>query len=364
MPRIIDVEPVSVVDTPLGLYIDDGRVISTHSMLKTFRRCPKQAEYKYVHRYKPRLLAKPLRRGTWLHLLLEDYHMGRDWEATHLKLSREFDKLFDEERDFYGDLPAECKQLMLSYIWHYKFDPWKVLETEFKVETEFPDGSIYRAKCDMLIENRFGLWLVDHKTHKTLPDHEFRLLDAQSALYLWACLRNKIPVEGFIWNYLRTKAPSLPKQLKAGGLSRRAIDTDYPTYYKEVKRLQAECGLKITPAIIDKANYLKSLRFQPDQPQLSTFFRRDTLEKQPAMLKEVALENYRTAKRMHTYDFSKAVERVVDTSCKFTCSYRGPCTVELMGGNIHPLIKQNYTLGDPLEYYEDRGGEVRDGDSR
>lgn len=358
MPRVIDVEPASVVDTPMtGLYVDDGRLISTHSMLKTFRRCPKQSEYKYVHRLKPRLLGKPLRRGTWMHSLLEDYHMGRDWEATHKNLSNKFYEMFDEEQDFYGNLPVECYHLMTSYIWHYRDDPWKVLETEFTVETEFPDGTIYRGKCDALIENRFGLWLVDHKTHKTLPDHQFRLLDAQSALYLWACLRNKINVEGFIWNYLRTKPPSIPKQNLNGQLSKRAIDTDFPTFYNEVKRLKTENGLRITKEIANKAAYLKSLRYQPDMPQLSPFFRRDTLEKDNAMLKRVASENYRTSKRMHTYDFSANVERVVETSCKFMCSYTDLCTVELMGGNPRPLIKQNYTIGNPLDYYQDREGD-------
>lgn len=362
MKIAIDVEPVSVVDKPNGLYIDDGRVIATHSMLKTFRRCPKQAEFKYVYRLKPRLPGKPLSRGSWMHELLEEFHMGRDWEFRHKLLTAKFYNLFDEERDFYGDLPTECLRLMKAYIWHYKYDPWKVLETEFTLETEFPDGTIYRGKVDMLIENRFGLWLVDHKTHKTLPDHQFRLLDAQSALYLWAALRNKIPVEGFIWNYLRTKAPTLPHQNLNGQLSKRAIDTDYLTFVTEVRRLQAENGLKVTADIKAKAAYLKSLRFQPDQPQLSEFFRRDPLEKSNGMIREVALENYRTAKRMNSYNFEKAVERVVGTDCKYYCSYRDICTAELMGGNIKPLVKANYTIGDPMDYYQDRAGELRGND--
>lgn len=356
MPRIIDVQPVSVNDRT-GLYVDDGKIISTHSMLKTFRRCPKQTEYKYVHRLKPKMLGKPLRRGTWMHMLLEDYHMSRDWLRTHQKLSDQFNAMFDEEKDFYGDLPKECLQLMESYIWHYKLDPWKILETEFTVETEFPDGTLYRGKCDMLIENELGIWLVDHKTHKTLPDHSFRLLDAQSALYLWACLRNKIPVEGFIWNYLRTKAPTLPHQNKNGALSIRAIDTDFPTYFAEIKRLRAESNLRITPEIRAKASYLKSQRFKPGELQTSTFFRRNILEKDNAMLKRVALENYRTSQRMHDYDFSENVERVTDTSCKFTCNYKDICEVELMGGNSRPLVKQNYTIGNPLDYYQDREGD-------
>lgn len=342
-----------------GLYIDDGKVISTHSMLKTFRRCPKQAEYKYVHRLKPRLLGKPLRRGTWVHMLLEEFHKGGDWVKVHKKLSAQFDNLFDEEKDFYGDMPAEIFAIMQAYIWHYKFDPWKVLDTEFVLETELPDGSLYRCRIDMLIENEFGLWLVDHKSHKTLPDHSFRLLDAQSALYIWCALRNRIPVEGFIWNYLRWKPPGKPKLAYAGTsrqrLSLRESETDYPTYVKELKRLKEEAGLRITKEYIAKADSLRRQRYRHGEPQTSPFFRRDTLEKQPAMLKRVALENYHTHKRMHSYDFENrdAVERIVDRGCGFACSYTDICTVELMGGNTRPLIKQNYTIGDPMDYYHD-----------
>ena len=36
-------------------------------------------------------------------------------------------------------------------------------EVEFVLETEFPDGTIYRGKIDLLIENHGGLWIVDHK---------------------------------------------------------------------------------------------------------------------------------------------------------------------------------------------------------
>jgi hypothetical protein len=345
----------------MGLYTDEatGKLISTHSMLKTFRRCPKQAEFKYAMRLKPRVLAKPLRRGTWIHLLLEEFHQGRDWEKLHKQLSRKFDELFDEEKDFYGDLPQEIFAIMQAYIWHYKFDPWKVLETEFVLETELPDGSIFRCRVDMLIENEFGLWLVDHKSHKSLPDHNFRLLDGQSALYIWCALRNKIPVEGFIWNYLRWKPPGKPKLAYAGTsrqrLSLREIETDYPTYVKELQRLKREEGLRITSAYLAKAEALKRQRYKHGEPQTSPFFRRDTLEKLPGMLRRVALENYHTHKRMHSYDFSNtdSVERVVDRSCGFSCSYTDICTSQLMGGNINTLIKQNYTLGDPMDYYKD-----------
>jgi len=313
-------------------------------------------------RLKPRLLGSPLKRGKWVHELLEVYHSGGNWLAHHKKLSAEFSRLFDEEKDYYGDLPTEIEAVMRSYIWHYQLDPWIVHEVEFQVEAPFPDGSIYRGKVDSLVENQFGLWLVDHKTHKTLPDHSFRLLDAQSALYLWAAQQMGIPVLGFIWNYIRWKAPSIPVLLKDGSrLSKSPCDTDFPTYVRAIKRYKANNPqFAVTAEYKARAEYLKSLMYKPGYPQQSTFFRRDILEKSPEMLDRVVKENFRTAQHMNQYNFKEndAVERTVDRSCTFSCSYTDLCTIDLMGGNTTPIIKQNYIVGDPNDYYNDRAGEV------
>lgn len=347
-----------------GLYYDEsvGKFVVTHSMIKTFRRCPRQTLYKQVERLKPRIMSKPLKRGTWMHYLLEEHHAGRSWEKMHASLSAKYNEMFDEEKDAYGDLPTECASLMRSYIWHYKDDPWVVHETEFTVEAEFPDGTLYRGKVDALIENQFGLWIADHKTHRTLPDRTHRILDAQSALYIWAARKMGIQVEGFVWNYLRTKAPSKPTLLKSGNrLSKRLGDTDYLTYATELRRLKAEHGYRITQADVDLADKLKRHRYKPGEPQLSEFFQRHTLEKDEAMLKQVAAEAYHTTMRMAKYPFHQkaVVERNPDRSnCTYMCGYTDLCTAELMGGN-RGALRKNYVVGDPQDYYQDRAGELR-----
>lgn len=339
---------------------ENGKPLSTHSMLKTFRRCPKQAEFKYAKRLKPRRLAAPLRRGKWIHSLLETYHMGGDWRKVHTAFSTEFNEMFDEEKEYYGDMPTEIATIMEGYIWHYADDPWEYKEVEFQLDAAFPDGSMYRGKVDALIENEFGLWLVDHKSHKSLPDHNFRLLDAQSALYLWAARENGMKIQGFIWNYLRWKPPTVPQMAYVGTkrqrLSTRSIETDYPTFARAIRAYKGEHGLEITPELRDHAKYLKGQRYRHGEPQTSPFFRRDVLEKDDRMLDRVMNENFHTSLRMHDYDFTdtEMVERVVSPSCKFSCSYVDLCTVDLLGGNTRPLIKQNYTVGDPNDYYNDR----------
>jgi len=338
---------------PVDLYRDPetGRLISTHSMIKTMRHCPRQAYYKYILRLKPHKLGRPLRFGTWMHSLYEAYYKGEDWRAKHEELTQKFAKLFDEEKEQVGDLPRECYRTMLSYLWHYKHEVWKVLEVEVMLEADLPDGSVYRGKIDMLIENQYGLWIVDHKNMRTLPDLDFRILDAQSALYIWAALRNKIPVQGHIWNYVRSKPPTIPKLVDGGKrLSKSAIDTDYPTLAKAIKEYELD-----PTDYAHMLKHLKSLQFQPGFAQNSPFFRRDVLEKSNRMLKQVASEAFATHLRMHNYGWGKlsTIERNPGNHCKWLCSYTDLCTAELFGGNGDLIKAKNYVVGDPLDYYRD-----------
>lgn len=370
--QIVPGEVLAVRDEPVDLgmpgqplypHPETGQAILTNSMLGAFRRCTKQSEYKYVHRLKPKRLGSPLKRGTWVHSLLEEDARGGDWKALHKKMSHKFNKLFDEEKDFYGDMPGEISAIMKSYFWHYKNDPWKYHEVELELTAELPNGVLLRIKFDGLIENQFGLWLIDHKTHKTLPNFEYRMLDTQSPIYIWVARQNGFPVNGFIWNYLRWKAPSVPKMAYVGkrnqALSKAAVDTDYPTYKRALKQYAVEYGLDIND-YQRQLDALKRQRYVPGEPQTSSFFRRDVFEKPDELINNVLKEAMRTADRMNNYDWSDpaAVERTVGRHCQFMCSYTDLCTNELMGNNTRPLLRQNYDVGDPMSYYHDRAGET------
>jgi hypothetical protein len=370
--QVVKGEVLSVKDSvvPLGMpsfgeplypHPETGQAILTNSMLGSFRRCIKQSEYKYVHRLKPKMLGGPLKRGTWVHSLLEEDARGGDWKKLHKKLTAKFNRMFDEEKEFYGDMPTEIAHVMRSYMWHYKNDPWKYHELELELTAELPNGVLLRIKFDALIENQWGLWLVDHKTHKTLPKLTYRQLDTQSPIYTWVAHQNNIPVNGFIWNYLRWKAPTVPALVYANSknprLSKSAVDTDYPTYKKAIK----DYGLDPGP-YEERLAYYKKLRYVPGAPQESSFFRRDVFERTPDMIDRVLKEAMRTAERMNSYDFSdpEAVERTVGRHCEYMCSYSDLCTNELLGNNTRPLIRQNYEVGDPMSYYHDKAGDTKD----
>lgn len=334
----------------LPLYAnDDGVPIVTHSMLKTFRECPRKALYKYADRLKPKMQAKPLKRGNWIHTLLETHYSGGDWRVPHRALSLQFEDLFDEEKDSLGDLPSEINDLMRAYFWHYADDAdWKVLEVEFMVEVEMPKVGLYRGRLDLLVETPYGLYAVDHKSHRTLPDVSFRLRDAQSALYVWACRKAGYPVDGFIWNYIKYLAPRPVRFNKNGSLSKRQGETTYDMAYRSIKSQDR-----------DPRDYrdillpLKRRRYVHGGPQLSPFFKRSILEKDDDMLKQIVREAIHTSRRMSRYPFlnRSVVERNNGRPCDW-CSYKDLCDVELFGGNVQQVLK-GFRQGDPLEYYYD-----------
>lgn len=339
----------------MTLYTTDlGIPVTTHSMIKTMRMCPKQTEYKYVERLKPRSTGRPLTFGKWMHYLLEAHYKGEDWRAVHHTLCLQYSEMFDEEKEMLGNLPRECKLLMLSYLWHYKNEHWKVHEVEFLIECEWPDGSgIYRGKVDMLIEDDYGLWVVDHKNHKRLPTGSFRLKDSQSALYVWAARRAGIPVSGFIWNYLRTAPPSVPRLVQAGNRFYKNMgDTTYVTFMLEIKKLGLDPDDEMC---VDIVNRLRGERYEHGKIQTSQFFQRHVLERDDAVLERMAGEALRTHHRMHDYDFSDrdSVERNPSRNCDFMCSYTRLCEAELYGGMTQNIRRQDFRVADPMEYYND-----------
>lgn len=334
-------------------------LVVTHSLLKSFRRCPRISLYKHQDLLAPREVSKPLKKGTWMHELLEAYYNGDDWKEVHKRNTAAYSKLFDEEKEKLGDLPTECAKLMRSYLWHYRNDEsWIVHDVEFKLTAELPSGVKWQGKSDMLVEDENGLWIVDHKNHAQIPSHTQRLLDQQSVLYIWAARRNGIPVTGFIWNYLKTKAPAEVRITKAGTIARNQGQTDYPTAYASIVRQVGKGNIE------PYKPFLRSLvkqRYVYGEVQTSPWFLREVFEKNDQMIERAVVEADRTATRYKSYDWEDrdSVERVPDRSCDW-CGYKNLCTVELIGGNADNVKRTQFQEQDPFAYYGESDDPIKE----
>jgi PD-(D/E)XK nuclease superfamily len=351
----------------MALYTNaDGIPVTTQSMISCFRRCPRDAYYKYKLRLKPKRVRKELTRGKWFHAMLEAHLQGQDWRVIHRQWTNKFNKLFDEEKEELGDLPNEILRLWKGYLWHYG-DPqyedyeWTVHEVERTLEAELPNGHIFRCRVDAIVENDFGLWAVDHKSHKRMPDWEKRMLDEQSPLYIWCCWQNDIPVEGFVWNYIVTTGISVPKVVKNGSrFYSRVGDSDYPTYVKAVKAAKAEWGdvflgeLTERDKVKAEAARLLAQRWTPDAIPASPHYRRDVIGADQGRVERVLKAATRTSDRMHSYNFDDpdCIERNVGQCRSWICDYASLSLTDLLVGDSTMVQKRDYRTEDPLAYYD------------
>lgn len=303
---------------------------------KTWRRCPKQYDFKYVQKLRPKRKKVHLELGTWVHELLMVYYDGEDWKQKHRQLRAKFNNLFEEEKEELGDLPEEALKLFKSYLRHYKKQDHdqRTIDTELDEIVTLPNGLEFQVVIDRIYEDSEGLWLQDHKTLGSFLPADFMLLDAQLTRYFWAAeALGYTPLLGVEFNEIRTKPPAVPEVLKSGFLTQRQnIDTDYWTYLQAIKDL----GQK--PAM-----YRETLRrlWERDQSD-SRFFRRSRLPKDRPVTGRMMKELSMTANEIQRAERQGAFPRTPDKSCQWGCDYEDLCIIDLHGGDTSSVIKMKY----------------------
>ena len=305
----------------------------SNSKVKTWRRCPKQYEFKYVMGLRKRTTTLPLARGDWIHQMLQCHYDGEGWQQRWKELTIGFENMFDEEKEELGDLPGETKRIMQSYLHRYKREDsqMRVVDSELNEIIKINDDLNFEFIIDLIVEEHDGLWLWDHKTVKTFMDSDFMLLDAQLARYFYCAEKmGYTPLRGIIFNEIRTKPPSVPELLKSGGLSKRQnIDTDVLTYRRAIR----DAGL-------DEADYADIL--QTIARKGDTFFRRTRLPKDRPLTKRLMRELVWSAREIRAAEAREQFPRTPDKSCTWGCDFTDICIAELFGGDIDSMIKSNF----------------------
>jgi len=301
----------------------------SQSKVKAFRRCAKSYDYKYNQGLTRRTAPATLSRGVTFHAMLDAPVMGKDWREPLNQYAEDFKGLWSDEAENYSS-PEELENLYLRYQKHWANDGLDYQgRSEIVIENSHR-GIKFKGIVDKLPRDREGrVWLMDHKTHKILPDEDARFSDIQTVLYYWALKETGEQVDGVLWDYIRTKPPAVPETLKSGGLSKRAnIDTDYDTYLGEINRL----GLnpKDYQDILDKL-----------KRGGKAFFQRVKL---PApnerLVTSVVSDFFNTAEKIQE---SKTFERNMTRDCK-SCSYYQLCSAEVRGLDTDFLKKQLFTV--------------------
>lgn len=322
----------------------DVRSSVSWSEIKTFQRCPKQHEYKYIERLVPRAKSRPLFMGNWVHAALESHYIDGDWKVGHAEYVKQWNALFEEERNelrsrrgriVLKPFPEIVERIMKSYIWYYRDEGWEVhaVEQEFEVDTPLKiDGVTQRFKgiIDLIVKDQDGLlWIVDHKTAGNIPEPtSFHAMDPQLMLYPWAAKQAwNMDVAGIYYNYVKSKPPTEPQLLKSGGISKRKVVTDYPTLYRFLKREGFD------PA--DFVDQLRPLR------KRSPYLRRYRYPREAVVTKSILLDALSVTKHIRG---DNRRSRTITRDCATMCSFHDLCRAELNGLDTSMMRKQNFTL--------------------
>ena len=207
---------------------------TSYSKLKDWKMCRQLYYYRHVEGLRPRKKSNALYMGSILHDMLEVFNKGGEWEKVLEDYEKEFNKLFVEEQEDLGNLIGDAERIIKGYIKIWG-DPLPFTSVEEKITgIKFIEGTNLTIKTDGVIEDN-GHWLLEHKSTKKFSPDQISLFNPQGILYIWALRQLGVKVKGILWDYIRTKPPTIPRVLKNGTVSRKAkVDTDYDTYYNTV----------------------------------------------------------------------------------------------------------------------------------
>jgi PD-(D/E)XK nuclease superfamily len=308
----------------------------SNSKANTWRRCPKAFEFKYIYKIRPKRIKLPLKQGDWMHQLLMVHYDGHDWRERQEVLVADFNKLFDEEKEEYGDLPANTERMMKAYLAHYKEEDarYTTIDSEVDELVPLPDGTLFNLIIDRIVEEPDGgLWIWDHKFVGRFMPPDFMLIDTQLARYFWGARKLGYKnLRGVLFNEVITKPPTLPKELKSGGLEQRKNAwCDAYTYYAELKRR----GL-------DPGPYKKHLMFL--KARHKEWFRRQRLPRDAPMTRQVMRELLQTVYEIKDATGREAFPRTPRKECQWDCDYLEPCIIQLQGGDISDVIRHKFEI--------------------
>ena len=316
--------------------------------------------------------------GTGFHHVLEEYYRNNVSDLPEEFVATTWNEWLDEEVKRLEDqiLPRDVEAfqesvdnmrtlgegMLVNYVtWAQKADLDEEtgfknilsVEREFQVPVRDAEGNIARwtdrngevwevhlvGRMDMLVlDFSDRVWVVDHKTSKDRVNVEHLILDDQMTIYIWAIQQILgVEVEGALYNCVRKKLPTIPKELKAGGLSQaKDIDTTYDVYLKAIEEHE-----------FDPADYQKILNILADKP--NGFQMREKVRRNQH---EIALAGHLLLCEGIDMLNAPFIYPNPNWDCSWRCDYKPLCEAVNRGDDVQFIIDKAYEKSDRGEVYK------------
>lgn len=317
-----------------------------------FKRCRTMWDFgsKIRQNYEPYARIQPLDFGTAVHAGLEAYYNPETWghpvaQATYalqafyksIQDIQQKVKFADYEIEQQFDEDRELGVAMLEnyFTWAPSQDNFKPIftEVEFKVPMSFwYNGHLidfeYQGRVDLVVEDEFGYWIVDHKTAAQLAGVDWLPLDDQCGSYAWALQKMLgLDIRGVIYSELRKKAPHPPLILKNGQLSKnKQQDTSLEMYVKAIKDNN-----------LNEADYDEFLDFLVENPK--DWFRRTRVQ---YTLRQLELQEQRIIAEAQEMLMNP---QIYPSPSRFNCQgckFFRPCLAVQEGSDPSPILEEQY----------------------
>lgn len=329
------------------------------SKVKTWRNCRRAFDWKYVQNLQRRRVKRPFMFGKIVHRMVEAYGQEEDPMDVLGEIEFADQKLFTAEREMYGDIIADIGLIMEEYF-RYHHDGLRMLpvpdesgalrfaEHEFAVPLEELVARADRARVRGIIfkgqVDGFGKtpnklrWLVEHKTHDNMPGEEERWRSVQAIVYRKAALHlGWVPaLDGVCWNYIRSKAPTIPHVIKDGS---RLSNQQIVTLPSVVRKTLRDAKLKIE----DHVDHIRAAEASRDQ-----YFHRVYSPVSSVVADNIFGGFVESACEMRD-SAGKRRDQNVGRHCSW-CDYEPLCRAELTGGDVDFVKQGEYTVEDPEAY--------------
>lgn len=279
-----------------------------------------------------------------MHDALEAHAEGKDPFKRLDEIGHVNRRLFRQEREMYGEIVADARYILQGYLDYWKNDPIVYQAREGKkAEHEFAIGLTnditVTGKVDGVGKAKKMLWLVEHKNHAKFPNSDHRWRNVQSSVYIrfieelgWWSL------EGTLWNYIRSKAPTRPQLLKSGQLSTRELDSLPQVVIDTIQEYR-----------LDLAQYKDLVDTQ--RQKMSSWYERVYTPNKKEVVDSIVRDFTLSAKMLRDTNFEKRVPRSIGKHCDW-CEFEPLCRAHLTGADEEYVMEKEYEVKERTEREE------------